>query len=346
MQVPFSDIIAHDVYIYLSNEGRWLLLAWAAVLGGIFGSFMNVVIYRLPLGMSLSQPGSRCPVCEHPIRWHDNVPIVGWLNLRGRCRDCGAAISPRYPLVEALVAATSALVAWAESMPEIALAAPEPGGTFEIRLGLYAFHLLLICTLLCAAMMELDGHPLPARMWISVLMVGLVTPFFQPDLRSTGNVLWTGGGTAPAPVASPIVDGAAGLLAALSIGIVPWITWFSRARQSKLAYATSALAELLLVGAFLGDRAVIAIGLGSMVLYFATRLLARKWSVVGRFGWAGPVAFITLIWILCSPGDLRFVRGLTVDHELAWAIAAGLIVAVLAVILQFVPLPDQTAEKS
>jgi prepilin signal peptidase PulO-like enzyme (type II secretory pathway) len=343
MQLPLTDIFADDIPIYLSSEGRWLVVVWAALLGGIFGSFMNVVIYRLPRRLSLSHPGSRCPACQHPIRWYDNVPIVGWLKLRGRCRDCRAPISPRYPLVEALVAAVSALVAWSEGMSEMVQAAP--GGMFTLQLELYAFHLLLVGTLICAAMIEFDGHLLPAPMWISVLMVGLLAPIVQPDLRPIGSVLLTAVGNTLPPPASAFVDGAAGLLAAFSIGIVPWITWLSTARQSKLASASSAVAELLLVGAFLGDQPVLAIGLGSMALYFATRVVARKWPVVGRFGWAGPVALVTLIWIVCWPGGFLFAPGLAADHQWVSAIGVGLIMAVLAIILQFVPLPEQPEQK-
>src|ERR1700759_3894269 len=74
----------------------------AAILGAIVGSFLNVVAYRLPRKESLLHPGSRCPQCETPIKPYDNVPVLGWLWLRGRCRACGASISWRYPLVEAL----------------------------------------------------------------------------------------------------------------------------------------------------------------------------------------------------------------------------------------------------
>ncbi len=73
----------------------------AAVFGAIIGSFLNVVIYRLPRGESLSTPASHCPACETPIKPYDNVPIFGWLWLRGRCRSCHEPISARYPLVEA-----------------------------------------------------------------------------------------------------------------------------------------------------------------------------------------------------------------------------------------------------
>jgi leader peptidase (prepilin peptidase) / N-methyltransferase len=82
----------------------------AAVFGAAIGSFLNVVIYRLPLGESLVSPGSHCPHCNTPVRTRDNVPVLSWLLLRGRCRDCGGPISPRYPAVEALTAASFAAV--------------------------------------------------------------------------------------------------------------------------------------------------------------------------------------------------------------------------------------------
>jgi len=78
------------------------LLAGSALLGLCLGSFLNVVIWRLPRGESLLQPGSHCPACGVPVRRRDNLPLLGWLLLRGRCRDCAVPISPRYPLVELL----------------------------------------------------------------------------------------------------------------------------------------------------------------------------------------------------------------------------------------------------
>jgi len=74
----------------------------AAILGAIVGSFLNVVAYRLPRKESLLHPPSRCPECGTPVKPYDNVPVLGWLWLRGRCRSCGAKISPQYPIVEAL----------------------------------------------------------------------------------------------------------------------------------------------------------------------------------------------------------------------------------------------------
>jgi leader peptidase (prepilin peptidase) / N-methyltransferase len=103
----------------------------AGVLGLAIGSFLNVVIYRLPRGESLSKPRSRCPGCERQIRARDNIPVISWLLLRGRCRDCGEPISARYPLVEALTAALCVGVVLAE------------GADSDVWLGL-AFVLLLV----------------------------------------------------------------------------------------------------------------------------------------------------------------------------------------------------------
>ena len=86
------------------------MAAAAALLGAVIGSFLNVVIHRVPLGESLVSPGSHCPSCGAAVRARDNVPVLSWLLLQGRCRDCGARISPRYPIVEALTAAAFAAV--------------------------------------------------------------------------------------------------------------------------------------------------------------------------------------------------------------------------------------------
>jgi leader peptidase (prepilin peptidase)/N-methyltransferase len=84
----------------------------AAVFGLIIGSFLNVVVYRAPRGLSVVQPGSFCPACGTPIRSSDNIPVISWLALRAKCRHCGEPISPRYPAVELLTGALFAAVAW------------------------------------------------------------------------------------------------------------------------------------------------------------------------------------------------------------------------------------------
>ncbi len=99
-----------------------LLLAYG-VLGLLIGSFLNVVIYRVPAGLSLVAPGSACPACAHPVRPRDNVPVVSWLVLHGRCRDCAAPIATRYPLVELATGLLFLVVGWRFGSTPYAVAA-------------------------------------------------------------------------------------------------------------------------------------------------------------------------------------------------------------------------------
>ena len=73
---------------------------WFIVLGASIGSFLNVIVHRLPRGKSIVHPPSHCPHCKHLIRWYDNIPVIGWIHLRGKCRNCRLPISVRYPCVE------------------------------------------------------------------------------------------------------------------------------------------------------------------------------------------------------------------------------------------------------
>jgi leader peptidase (prepilin peptidase) / N-methyltransferase len=125
----------------------------AGVLGVVLGSFLNVVAYRLPRGESLSHPRSRCPGCQTPIRPYDNVPILSWLLLRGRCRACGIPISARYPLVEAATGALCALVVVAKGADEDAL------------LGL-----ALVLLLVPVVLIDLDHRIIPNKL----MLVGAV----------------------------------------------------------------------------------------------------------------------------------------------------------------------------
>lgn len=89
-----------------------MVLVVAALVGLLVGSFLNVVVYRVPRGLSVSKPRSFCPTCQRQLSWWENVPVVAWAALRGRCRTCREPISIRYPLVEAGTAAIFVLIAW------------------------------------------------------------------------------------------------------------------------------------------------------------------------------------------------------------------------------------------
>ena len=94
----------------------WVVIAFAAVLGAMIGSFLNVVIHRLPREQSIVLPKSACPACGAAIRFYDNIPVISFLILRGRCRSCHRPISARYPAVEALCALLFALVTWRDGL--------------------------------------------------------------------------------------------------------------------------------------------------------------------------------------------------------------------------------------
>jgi leader peptidase (prepilin peptidase) / N-methyltransferase len=101
-----------------------LLLLLSGLLGLAIGSFLNVVIHRVPVGASVVSPPSHCPSCETPIRARHNVPVVGWLVLRGRCADCALPIPVRYPLVELLTAVVFVLVTWRAVQLDVLAALP------------------------------------------------------------------------------------------------------------------------------------------------------------------------------------------------------------------------------
>lgn len=134
----------------------WLVCA-AVVVGLAVGSFLNVVVWRVPRGQSIVRPRSACPACGHAIRSRDNVPLVSWLLLRGRCRDCREPISARYPLVEAGTAALFGLTAW--------------------RFG-YAWELLpflwLAGAAVALALIDLDHRRLPDVIVLPTFCAGLV----------------------------------------------------------------------------------------------------------------------------------------------------------------------------
>jgi leader peptidase (prepilin peptidase)/N-methyltransferase len=137
-------------------------LAIAAVFGAVAGSFLNVVAYRIPRGESLLSPGSRCPGCGVAIKAYDNIPVIGWIVLRGRCRACREAISPRYPVVEALTAALAvAVVLTKHSIHDLALG------------------LLLVAILVPIALIDIEQRIIPNKITlpaaIAAVGIGLAT---------------------------------------------------------------------------------------------------------------------------------------------------------------------------
>jgi leader peptidase (prepilin peptidase)/N-methyltransferase len=156
----------------------WRVFAFAW--GALWGSFVNVVVYRLPREMSVVRPGSHCPGCGAPVAAFDNIPVVSWLLLRGKARCCGVRISPRYVVVEAL----SGLVALAlfESVVR-----PLPAGTPLLHvLSVFLADFALAMALLAAAFIDAEHMYLPDSITLGGTLFGLLTP----GLRGLG---WTDG---------------------------------------------------------------------------------------------------------------------------------------------------------
>lgn len=132
-----------------------MLVTCAGLLGLVIGSFLNVVIWRVPRGESIVRPGSHCASCDHPLSARDNVPLLSWLALAGRCRYCGAAVSPRYPLVELVTAGLFAAMA----------------ARFGAHLVLLAFLYLAAISVALAAI-DLDVQRLPNVLTLPSYVVG------------------------------------------------------------------------------------------------------------------------------------------------------------------------------
>ena len=135
-----------------------LALLPAAAFGLIIGSFLNVVAFRLPAHASLSTPGSHCPSCETPIKPYDNIPLLSWLLLRGRCRSCSEPIAARYPLVEAVTALLFA-----------AVVAVHLHSTADLVLGL-----VLVAFLVPIALIDYDHQLIPNRLTLPAAILAIV----------------------------------------------------------------------------------------------------------------------------------------------------------------------------
>ncbi|WP_105033370.1 prepilin peptidase [Cryobacterium aureum] len=146
------------------------------ILGAIIGSFLNVVIYRLPAGRSIVSPPSACGSCGARIRPYDNIPVLSWFVLRGECRDCKAPISPRYPMIELGTAVFFAVVAlWAFASADFGWAAvTTTTNTLATQLIVLAAFLYLAAISVALAMIDLDTHTLPNRILLPAYPVAAV----------------------------------------------------------------------------------------------------------------------------------------------------------------------------
>jgi leader peptidase (prepilin peptidase)/N-methyltransferase len=151
------------------------------LIGTVVGSFLNVCIYRIPWQKSVIWPGSRCPSCYAAIPARDNIPVVSWFALRGECRTCGAPISKRYPLVEALV---GLLFLGAFLVDVVAAPAPlhrDPFPAFQLLVA--AYHAVFLALLVAATFIDIDLMIIPDEITVTGMIAGIALGSFWPQIR-------------------------------------------------------------------------------------------------------------------------------------------------------------------
>ncbi len=151
-----------------------ILVALVGAFGLLIGSFLNVVVYRVPAKQSIVSPPSACPQCGKPIRRRDNIPVLSWLILRGKCRDCQAPISRRYPLVELTTGVSFAIVTGWFLLTQLPTTAwTTVAGSISAVLALVAY-LYLASVSIALVLIDIDTHTLPNRIVVPAYAVGAV----------------------------------------------------------------------------------------------------------------------------------------------------------------------------
>jgi len=232
-------------------------------LGAVFGSFLNVVIHRMPRGRSIVNPPSACPRCKVPIQRRDNVPILSYLALRGRCRSCGSRISARYPVVEILAGVIPVLIY----------------GTYGFGREL-ALYWPLCYVLLCLSFIDLDHRIIPDRITLPGIAAGLV---LAPILGLT-------------TFAGSLAGAAAGG------GVLYLIAILGAAVYRKESMGGGDIKLAAMLGAFLGWQTVllllfVAFLLGAVAGIVAMANKGRGWDRTLPFGpFIAIGAFVSTVW--------------------------------------------------
>lgn len=323
-----------------------LIPLWLFFVGASIGSFLNVLVYRIPLGRSVALDRSHCPLCGSAIRFSDNLPVLGWLRLGGRCRSCGCRIALRYPLVEALCGLGFLLLCFFELLSGGANLPVRAPGEMQSAvwillfprwdlIGLYAFHGLLWVALLLGCLFHYDRLKLPAPWRIGMLLFFLVAPIlfvplmvvgWHPHLNDAGGIRGVGQNG---------VSAGWGVVAGILAAAVIQLSAGPGRRCGQLAW------PLATVGAALGWQAAVSIALLTLVLALPglTTVRAGRSGFLSRMGVAGwilPAALVHLLaWRTLTERTSPWWPG--PESSLIHAVAALGLLAGLALILKILP---------
>lgn len=256
-----------------------MLLVPTFIVGASIGSFLNVCISRWPADLSVVSPRSRCPNCERPIAWNENVPVLGWLMLRGKCRGCGLPISAQYPLVELLVA-----LGWVACAVVF-------GATFEaLRVAVFGTVMLGIAVTDAKHYLIPDGFTVTGLVFV---LVASVANFFIGE---------------PSHFAAP---GAAFIGACAGAGAITIIGWIAEILMKREAMGFGDTTLMAVVGAAIGaERALLTIVGGAAVgaVFFVVFVAPVVWLRSRKKGtefafpdvpfgvFLAPAAMLALLW--------------------------------------------------
>jgi len=271
----------------LPLEAYWVLSAFVFLAGLCIGSFLNVCIWRIPRDESIVFPGSHCPACGHAIAPWDNIPLLSWLILNGRCRHCRGPISPRYFLVELL---TGALFTALWLVHGVSVLTP--------------VYLLFAAALVMATFIDLDHLILPDRVTLGGMILGPVLSFALPALQGQTQRL-------PALVHSLI-----GL--ALGYGLLWLVATLGRLILKRDAMGMGDLKLLGAIGACLGGQAVLfTIFVSSLTgtLLGLGLIAAGKKELQSKIPYGPHLALAAVLWMLCGPACIA--------AYLRWALPPG-----------------------
>lgn len=269
-------------------EFHWMFSAFVFFAGLCIGSFLNVCIWRIPRDESIAWPGSHCPACNHAIAPWDNIPLLSWLILNGKCRHCQAPISPRYFLVELLTGALFVALWLVHGWSPLT-----------------ALTLLFSSALVMATFIDFDHLILPDRVTIGGMIAGPILSFALPALQGQADRL-------PALIQSLI-----GL--ALGYGILWLVSTVGRLILKREAMGYGDVKLLGAIGACLGWQAVLFTIFFSSLSGTALGLsliAAGKKELQSRIPYGPHIALAAVLWMLCGPA--------CIDLYLSWALGSGL----------------------
>jgi len=291
-------------------------VVWFFFLGGCIGSFLNVVIFRVPRGRTL-MGNSFCPYCTNPIRGRHNIPVIGWLLLRGRCYDCHLPISPRYPIIETLVGTIFLVLAVVELFSGGRnLPVRKPYDYMGVEwvvfnpqwdlIRLYALHCGLLCVLLSWAMIWYDRQRVPIIYGAIAFIMVATAIAVAPDLEF---VPWMPGYVVSTiPRVEALYRGLCGLSMGVITGALAWSVCPNKSSESAVPATLCGALCYALTGAVVGWQGILSIALLTPPMRIALyALFARK---LPRAADSWPLAVFAAAWLhICLWKALTLVPG-------------------------------------